>query len=337
MSGSGPQSSPLDAIEKSVGIDATDAFKSLGNEIRLAILLTLWETYEPGTGPGTLSFTELRNRVGIDDPGQFSYHLELLVGQFVTATEDGYALSRPGYTIVQTILAQSEGDSPSIEPTEVAVDCPYCGGTTAIGYLDENLFHICTECVGAFDATWSERLADEDTDDFGGFLALLQFDPAGVRDRTPLEMYTSAVLKNATTIRQAIGGLCHVCSGPVDSWLDVCEDHEASKTAMCDVCERRYPVRVESVCTVCKEFVGFPVQYLLQQHPRVVEFYTDHGVDFGVVSDPASVRETYSLLQRATVAVESHDPVRVRITFRYEDQTLDVVLDDALQVVEDTQ
>ena len=43
-----------------------DAFTALGNETRVEVLKQL------GTAEGPLSFTELRSRLGMDDPGQFN-------------------------------------------------------------------------------------------------------------------------------------------------------------------------------------------------------------------------------------------------------------------------
>jgi DNA-binding HxlR family transcriptional regulator len=61
---------------EAVARTAAEAFEVLGNEIRTAMVLELADA-------GPLSFSELRERVGVTDSGRFNYHLEKLVGRFV--------------------------------------------------------------------------------------------------------------------------------------------------------------------------------------------------------------------------------------------------------------
>jgi hypothetical protein len=69
---------------------AVDAFKRIADETRLAILLALWEAYEPFSDDNTLSFSELLNQVDYDTSGNFSYHLQKLEGYFVESIPTGY-------------------------------------------------------------------------------------------------------------------------------------------------------------------------------------------------------------------------------------------------------
>jgi hypothetical protein len=84
-----------------------DAFATLGNETRLGILQTL------GRAGEDLSFSVLRDRVGVEDSGQFNYHLEQLVGHFVRKTEDGYQLRRAGRRVVEAVLSGAVTDAPT--------------------------------------------------------------------------------------------------------------------------------------------------------------------------------------------------------------------------------
>lgn len=54
-----------------------EAFAVLGNETRMEILQSLGEAERP------LVFSELREAVEIDDPGQVNYHLNQLKRHFV--------------------------------------------------------------------------------------------------------------------------------------------------------------------------------------------------------------------------------------------------------------
>lgn len=67
-----------------------EAFSLLANEDRLAILDALVRAHRRGETP--LSFSALRERVGIGDSGRFAYHLRELTGHFVARSSDGYSL-----------------------------------------------------------------------------------------------------------------------------------------------------------------------------------------------------------------------------------------------------
>lgn len=96
---------PIEAAAGTAGRAAIQAFSTLGNGTRSAILLALWEAYEPSGAENAVSFSELRARVGLAVSGQFNYHLDELAGHFVDARPDGYVLRRPGRLIVQAVIA----------------------------------------------------------------------------------------------------------------------------------------------------------------------------------------------------------------------------------------
>jgi hypothetical protein len=84
------------------GLTPDGAFAVLGNEIRLDIVRVLWnsdaacEYHDVSDTAETISFSELRRRVDIDDNGKFNYHLSQLVPHFIRKTADGYRLSSAG-------------------------------------------------------------------------------------------------------------------------------------------------------------------------------------------------------------------------------------------------
>ncbi|WP_227376931.1 winged helix-turn-helix domain-containing protein [Haladaptatus halobius] len=86
--------------------DATDALEALGNEIRMSILRELADA------DGSLSFTELRKRVGLRDTGKFNYHLTKLCEYFVRQTETGYELGHAGTRVITAVepTATVDGD-----------------------------------------------------------------------------------------------------------------------------------------------------------------------------------------------------------------------------------
>ena len=81
------------------GLTPDEAFAVLGNEIRLDIVRVLWnadaahEYDDVSDTAETISFSELRRRVDIDDNGKFNYHLSQLVPHFVRQTGSVETLS----------------------------------------------------------------------------------------------------------------------------------------------------------------------------------------------------------------------------------------------------
>jgi DNA-binding transcriptional ArsR family regulator len=75
-----------------------EVFSALGDETRLRILLELAAVAnERGVGAG-LSFSELRQRVGVEDSGRFNYHLDTLSGGFITKRDGQYVPLGPTVT-----------------------------------------------------------------------------------------------------------------------------------------------------------------------------------------------------------------------------------------------
>jgi hypothetical protein len=140
----GPDS-PLEAVAGSAGTRATEALSVPGNETRLSILLALWEAFEPFTGENAVPFSELRERVGMRDSGQFNYYLDRLEGQFVRKTEAGNELQRTGHRLVRTVIAGAGLEKPALDRAEIDVDYSQCGAPTAVTYRDEWLYIVCTE------------------------------------------------------------------------------------------------------------------------------------------------------------------------------------------------
>jgi DNA-binding transcriptional ArsR family regulator len=74
--------------------DAVDAFGTLADETRLAILRAL------ALADGPVRFSDLRERVGVRDTGRFNYHLSQLRERFVEKRDDGYVLGATAERLV---------------------------------------------------------------------------------------------------------------------------------------------------------------------------------------------------------------------------------------------
>jgi len=116
-----------------MGEDPTDALEVLGNEIRMAILRELAEA------DGALTFTELRERVGVRDTGKFNYHLTKLCAYFVRETDGGYELGHAGSRVIAA--GDVEAD-PAVADGATDVredDCPVCGESDCGKYFHVHL------------------------------------------------------------------------------------------------------------------------------------------------------------------------------------------------------
>ena len=315
--------SPLEAAAGAVGPGAVDAFKRVGDETRLAILLALWEAYEPFADDNALSFSELLDQVDYDTSGNFSYHLQKLEGHFVESTADGYRLKQAGHRVVRTVIAGTGLRDATLGPTEIDFDCAVCGESLAIVYENHQLYTVCDGCEGRFA-----------TDDRGppGTILAFAFDPAGLARSTAEEIFAASVFRAMQKFTMQMGGLCPECSGPTDSSIHVCDDHESG--GICQNCGRHDRIQARWVCEVCKNSGHGPPGANLVLHPRVVAFYADHGFDIGYdTNDFASIVRALEAMSDHQQELVSRDPLRVRVTVRYGGDRLQLTIDEAMNVV----
>lgn len=316
--------SSLEAAAGATGKHTADAFELLANETRLAILLALWDAYETFSGDGLLKFSELRERVGMPDSGQFNYHLEKLEGQFVSGTKEGYRLHPVGRKITRAVIAGVGLEDETLEPTELGIPCPVCDAPTAITYQDGRLFQVCTDCGGKY----------KTTDEFPpGTLFTWRLNPAGLSNRTPEEVYAAASLGMLQQTLGMIEGVCPECSGAVDCYLEVCDDHEPGADDVCPTCGRRAEVLAFYECTVCKFGIGGAPSSFISQHPAVIAFYYEHGINFQYNLDFETVKRVLELGEAHEQTLESKEPLRIRVTAHCEGDELNLILDENMRVL----
>ncbi|MEZ3164001.1 winged helix-turn-helix domain-containing protein [Halorubrum sp. RMP-47] len=102
-----------------VSEEFTGALSALTHETRVQILRALADADD------ALSFTELKSRVDVADPGRFNYHLRELRDHFVAERDGGYALTYRGEGLV---VAGASGVS--VDESQTAAEpssCPVCG------------------------------------------------------------------------------------------------------------------------------------------------------------------------------------------------------------------
>ena len=317
--------SPLEAIAGAAGPSAAEAFELLANETRLAILLALWEAYEPFTPGAGLTFSELRERVGVRDSGQFNYHLGKLEGHFVDATEDGYKLQPAGEKVTRAVIGSAEPSSHDIDAVPIDVECARCGATTEISYRNGRLLQRCTECGGNF--------AESDTLP-PGTLHVWRFEPAALSGRSPEEVYVAAAVGMLHQLFAVIDDVCPECSGRLDTDVDRCDAHEPGEDGICPVCGHADEILMQKRCAVCKFTAAAAPTDLVTPHPAVVGFYYDHGIEVQYNLAAEEISRLIALEGNHEQVVESVDPLRVRVTVRYGGDELSLRLDEELRVIE---
>jgi hypothetical protein len=210
-----------------------------------------------------------------------------------------------------------------MEPTEIDQPCPLCGAPTVISYRDGVLFWACTECEGPTpEAT--------DTD---GFLSAGPFDPAGLVDRPPEEIRLASLAKNQHKQRLMSDGFCPDCTGSVESWLEVCTDHDPA--GICEHCGRKYAAWARFQCQVCKRHGISSPKTLALFHPAVIGFYDDHGISIRARADDfENARRIYEYMHDHGMELVSEDPIRVRVTAALEGDEIRLTFDETASVVE---
>lgn len=321
--------SPLEAAAGTAGPHATDAFELLSDETRLAILLALWEAYEPGLTENPVSFSDLYDRVGLGDSGNFTYHLDRLTGHFVAETDEGYTLRDTGLTIVRAVIAGTGLEQATVPPADLDMACTRCGERAVELRYQRGAVHLtCTNCEGITTANRWPR----------GTIAVHELDPAGLAGRDPRELRSAAGIRNKHMLRMMEEGVCPACSGTIETSLRLCEEHDIEPGEVCPNCGTRDSARVRHICTVCKNWDGNPAEVLVFDHPAVVSFYYERGVDTRAdATDIADTTRVTRIVRKASHSLVSSDPVRIRVTVPCDMDELQLTLDENLNVIDTTE
>lgn len=319
------QETPLTSTTGSVDPETIEAFRLVGDETRLAILLALWDAYDrPDAVDNALSFSALFSRVRYSDRGNFRYHLRQLEGQYVRRTDEGeYEIRHTGLKLVQTVISGAGVRSTEVEPAVLDRSCELCGARTAIRYEDGIAFHVCTNCDG--------KISISEFPD--GCLNSVALPPGGVPDRNPDELIAAAEITAYNKMRSMFQGVCAICSGPVTARLERCTDHQ--RDVPCDHCGRNKAAIATFQCQTCKDSHAAPLSVLSEFHPAVIAFYYDHGLPSrwdarafdGQMLDGGHEPD----YEQEVVAEES---VRVAVTISLDDDELSLTFDESVSIVD---
>ncbi|WP_265108625.1 winged helix-turn-helix domain-containing protein [Halosolutus halophilus] len=298
-----------------------EAFHLLSDGTRLAILQVLWEAYDPADQT-PMRFAELRERIGVEDPGRLNYHLNELMDHFVRRTEDGYELMDSGKRIVRMLLSGTAIDDPEIEPVAVDISCWYCGGQPEWSYREGWRYLECTNC----DARCVDTFPP-------GVISKNEFPPSGLRGRTPNEINEADRIWGAHRRASVMDGVCPECAGdmPITS-VGICDNHRPNwdEYQFCESCGSIFWMLVSHVCEACKYQWRMPTLFYPSRQPAVIAFYYEHGIEF----DLATYEQRAHLLSFEEELL-SEDPLRIRISIPLEDEALRLTYDERMEVVDE--
>ncbi|WP_284013902.1 winged helix-turn-helix domain-containing protein [Halobaculum litoreum] len=288
-----------DAAESAVAPD--DAFAALGDETRLRTVREL------AAAEGPLGFTELFERV-VDDPAKpsagFAYHLRKLNGRYVDTDDEGrYRLTFAGRQAARALAAGVYTERVDRDPEGVDGDCPVCGAASLEARIADN--HVAVACV----ACGTELLA-------------LPFPPSGVRGRDTDAVLDAFDAYHRARLRQLADGVCPDCAGRAAGRIAFVEP-----TALPGVPEGESRPVVAGACEECDFLVRVPVSVALADHPTVVAFLDDHGVD-------ARDRPLWNLGPEWSEAVLSTDPPAVRVSVALGGEVLALLVGNGPTVVD---
>lgn len=317
--------SPLDSAVGAVNPEAVEAFKLVGNETRLAILLALWKSYDrPDAPDNALSFTSLFEQFDYGDRGNFRYHLRQLEGEYIRRTSDGgYELRHTGLKLVQTVIGGAGVADTDLESTELERPCELCGAPTAVCYEDGIVFHFCTYCEGQMTVPGFPD----------GYLNSVALHPAGVIDRTPTELLAAAEIAAYRQMWTMFHGLCGTCSGPADAQLELCIEHDPG--GKCERCGRTDAVLAVFQCRVCKDSHAAPPSVLCAFHPAVIAFYYEHSVatqwHAETFDSLSKIEENDQIYEQAIL---SEEPPRVAVVITLAGDELRLTFDGSVTVTD---
>lgn len=287
-------------------VEPNEAFATLANETRLRILQALWES-----DTQTETFSELRRAVGTQDPGQFNYHLNKLVGQFVTKTDGEYQLTQAGKHVNGGIASGMYTAHRSIDPIVLNHPCQTSDEHLVVKYENETLRIGCEAC-STCPAEWAAPVPPAV---FAGY------------DRDEVPTVASQYLR--TISQQAVNGFCPYCNGRMESTVKPSAAMNVGPTATTEGTDNPdsrlhdYPV-VHLVCQRCSAGAQIALDHaLLLTDPDVAYFYYENGI----VLQDRPIWE-FSDLSPSSTEIEQRNPIRVNVTFRAEESMCTVVIDE---------
>ena len=285
---------------------ADEVFGLLSDESRLDILraVAIAQKEASTTGEASLSFSEIYDRVSVDNTSKLSYHLGELTGTFLRKHAEGYAFTHAGEQLVRFILSKNYERPADIGPIDTDGVCLFCGKAALQATIEEQYFMVrCSAC------------------DRPAFAYRAR--PAQVRSHTGDEIVESVIWEQAGDLLKTRQGVCPDCGGKLETAVE-----EASGSPAGD----SVPVSFAAVseCHHCLRQVGIPLPYAAAYHPDSVAFHWEHGVD--ILGTGFWEFHPYLLNDRWTAESLPSESAAYRVAFEHGPAVLRVYLDETATV-----
>lgn len=277
-----------------------EAFELLAHETRFRVLEVLNESAEP------IAFGELRERVGVSDPGGFNYHLRKLTGRFVRESDAGYELALPGRRVVGAVLSGGYTKVLDADPLPMNGTCAVCDGALETRFHEDGIEVVCQKC----------ELQQTDPEI-----------PAGALDGWSREESPEVVarwLKRMHAVAEY--GFCHNCDGRLDRTVTLPTDEDSPEWLTGEYLD----ATVIYECRRCGTGWQSVIPYAILTHPAVVAFHYEHGIDLRKIPD---WNLDWPEIGLATLTDE--DPLRIEVPITLDDETRVFTVDADLDVVEE--
>ncbi|WP_439025400.1 ArsR/SmtB family transcription factor [Haloarchaeobius sp. DT45] len=274
--------------------DRSEAFDALSDPTRVAIVEALVAARRENPESPGLTFSDLRDRVGVSDSGRFNYHLGKLRGRFVERTDGGYELNYAGRQVASAILAGTLDEHETRDPVDLDHDCPICDAPMTARFDAGTLSASCEE---------------------GHQLYRTTVPPAAARGRTVEELLSFSVDLIHSRVLLNARGICPECYGHVASEVRYQEANDVAFHALFWTC-RQCGAQSQASLGIC-----------LLQHPTLVGFYRDHDIDV------AETYPWLLAVMQTPAEQVAEDPARYRIEIREGDETFRATLDATGSVV----
>lgn len=280
-----------------------DAFELLADETRAGILRALAAHQRDDFDGEGLAFSELRERVGVRDSGNFNHHLGKLTDRFVRNDGDGYQLAAPGWRLVGAVLSGGYTKALDADPVETSVPCVTCGSGMVLRFPGDKVEMQCEECGQTYTNTPI---------------------PAGIFEGVTPERAPSVVDRWLKRLHSTADyGFCPNCDGRLDRSVRLPGDEDAPVDFEAD--DEAF-AHYECIRCGFGWYSSFP--FVVVFHPAIVSLYHDHGID---------VRKTpfWDLdgLEAQAATVRSEDPLRVDVSVNIGDETVVLTFDDDFELV----
>jgi len=279
---------------------AADVFRLLSDQTRLDVLRTVARAQHEGSGPGTLSFSDIYDRVDVANTSKLSYHLGELTGTFLRKQDGTYAFTHAGERLVRFVLAENYAAPDDVGPVPTDGTCLHCGEAALRATLEAQFFTVrCEAC---------ERPA-----------FVYRVTPAQVRERGGEALVDAVIWAQAADFLKMRQGVCPDCAGRLDTSVLAAEDVPAPA-----------PMPVSfgtlSECRACLRRMSVPLTHAAVYHPESVAFHWEHGVDIVGTGVWEFHRHLYDG-QWAAERVED-EPEAYRVELRVDTTSLHLYLDE---------